>query len=337
MPEGARGMRQMAHNTCVEVLMYMSPAHSQFIMDSVAINLNASYLRFIRRNPRFSGKVSILSYSLGSILCYDLLAHQPVKDAHAVAVVAAERAQRAAQRAQRMPGKGTLRRGSRGTAGASSSGGSGVAVGVPAAAPAALPGGNKRPVLMTHRSAGLGSPSLVASHVWGSRTDLVCSDESLSPVPSRLGMDAAEDSADGTRKLPCSWFWFSMICTARFDSRLVRCVALRALDRPCDSHGVHRAPRCTTFLEPWDTRGNIRWHHRESLQKLTTVRHKHQNGKHQSPLTQGVELQVQRTVTREQVTGIQQRVRGRTTAARALAAAGLMWGQQSPRQTSWTP
>ena len=58
--------------------MYMSPSHAQNILDSVATNLNCTYLRFVRRHAEFSGRISILAYSLGSVLCYDLLAHQPV-------------------------------------------------------------------------------------------------------------------------------------------------------------------------------------------------------------------------------------------------------------------
>jgi hypothetical protein len=85
MPEGAKSIRQLAHNTCVEVLLYMSPNHAQFIIDSVATNLNSTYLRFMRRSPRYSGKVSILAYSLGSILCYDLLAHQTMPESHPAA------------------------------------------------------------------------------------------------------------------------------------------------------------------------------------------------------------------------------------------------------------
>jgi hypothetical protein len=60
MPEGARSLRQLAHNTCVEVLLYMSPTHAQYIVDSVATNLNSAYLRFIT---------------------YDLLAHQAIPEA----------------------------------------------------------------------------------------------------------------------------------------------------------------------------------------------------------------------------------------------------------------
>lgn len=79
MPEGARTFRMLAHNTCVEVLMYMSPSHAQSIVDSVANNLNTTYLKFIRRHPEFNGKFSVLAYSLGSVLCYDLLSHQHMK------------------------------------------------------------------------------------------------------------------------------------------------------------------------------------------------------------------------------------------------------------------
>lgn len=85
MPEGARTFRMLAHNTCVEVLMYMSPSHAQNIVDSVANNLNTTYLKFIRRHPEFNGKISVLAYSLGSVLCYDLLSHQPMKESSALA------------------------------------------------------------------------------------------------------------------------------------------------------------------------------------------------------------------------------------------------------------
>ena len=85
MPDGAKQYRQLAHSTFVEVLLYMSPKHAQYIVDSVATNLNSTYLRFIRRNPRYAGRMSVLAYSLGSVLCYDLLAHQAIPEEHAVA------------------------------------------------------------------------------------------------------------------------------------------------------------------------------------------------------------------------------------------------------------
>ena len=84
MPEGARNFRQLAHNTCVEVLLYMSPTHAQYIVDSVATNLNTTYLRFLHRNPEYTGKVSVLAYSLGSVITYDLLAHQAIPERNAV-------------------------------------------------------------------------------------------------------------------------------------------------------------------------------------------------------------------------------------------------------------
>ena len=84
MPEGARNFRQLAHNTCVEVLLYMSPTHAQYIVDSVATNLNTTYLRFLHRNPEYTGKVSVLAYSLGSVITYDLLSHQAIPERNAV-------------------------------------------------------------------------------------------------------------------------------------------------------------------------------------------------------------------------------------------------------------
>jgi hypothetical protein len=103
MPEGARSVRQLAHNTCVEVLLYMSPNHAQYIIDSVATNLNSAYLRFMRRNLCYVGRVSILAYSLGSILCYDLLAHQAMPEDHPAAMQLRKlvELQHQSQRAQR--------------------------------------------------------------------------------------------------------------------------------------------------------------------------------------------------------------------------------------------
>uniref|UniRef100_A0A0A9EMF7 DDHD domain-containing protein n=1 Tax=Arundo donax TaxID=35708 RepID=A0A0A9EMF7_ARUDO len=54
----------------------MSPIYCQHIIDSVSNQLNKLYMKFLKRNPGYSGKVSLYGHSLGSVLSYDILCHQ---------------------------------------------------------------------------------------------------------------------------------------------------------------------------------------------------------------------------------------------------------------------
>ncbi|KAH6812598.1 shoot gravitropism 2 [Perilla frutescens var. frutescens] len=74
--DGVRGLRTMLSATVHDVLYYMSPIHCQEIIDSVSNQLNKLYLKFLKRNPGYDGKVSIYGHSLGSVLSYDILCHQ---------------------------------------------------------------------------------------------------------------------------------------------------------------------------------------------------------------------------------------------------------------------
>ena len=47
-------------------------------MSEVASEMNRMYDIFKRRNPLFSGGVSVVGHSLGSVILFDLLSHQPV-------------------------------------------------------------------------------------------------------------------------------------------------------------------------------------------------------------------------------------------------------------------
>jgi hypothetical protein len=42
----------------------------------VSSQLNTLYLKFLKRNPGYNGKVSLFGHSLGSVLSYDILCHQ---------------------------------------------------------------------------------------------------------------------------------------------------------------------------------------------------------------------------------------------------------------------
>ncbi|XP_026455576.1 phospholipase SGR2-like isoform X2 [Papaver somniferum] len=74
--EGVRGLRFMLSATVHDVLYYMSPIYCQEIINSVSNQLNRLYLKFIKRNPGYDGKVSIYAHSLGSVLSYDILCRQ---------------------------------------------------------------------------------------------------------------------------------------------------------------------------------------------------------------------------------------------------------------------
>ncbi len=52
-PGNVKALRQMAHATVVEVLLYMSPSYRQRILDSLTDALNVLYHRFVHRNPAF--------------------------------------------------------------------------------------------------------------------------------------------------------------------------------------------------------------------------------------------------------------------------------------------
>ncbi|CAA2985724.1 phospholipase SGR2 isoform X1 [Olea europaea subsp. europaea] len=74
--DGVRGLRTMLSATVHDVLYYMSPIYCQAIIDSVSNQLNRLYLKFLKRNPGYDGKVSLYGHSLGSVLSYDILCHQ---------------------------------------------------------------------------------------------------------------------------------------------------------------------------------------------------------------------------------------------------------------------
>ncbi|KAL2901454.1 Phospholipase SGR2 [Bienertia sinuspersici] len=74
--DGVRGLRTTLSATVHDVLYYMSPIYCQEIIDSVSNQLNCLYLKFLKRNPGYDGKVSLYGHSLGSVLSYDILCHQ---------------------------------------------------------------------------------------------------------------------------------------------------------------------------------------------------------------------------------------------------------------------
>ncbi|XP_060515766.1 phospholipase DDHD2 [Cylas formicarius] len=72
-------LRDFTNGTLLDVLFYTSPMYCQTIMSSVGDELNSMFDLFKRRNPTFKGQVSLSGHSLGSVILFDLLAHQPTE------------------------------------------------------------------------------------------------------------------------------------------------------------------------------------------------------------------------------------------------------------------
>lgn len=69
-------LREFTNDTILDVLLYTSPAYCQLIVNTVAGEINRMYNIFKKRNPTFSGGVSVAGHSLGSVILFDLLMHQ---------------------------------------------------------------------------------------------------------------------------------------------------------------------------------------------------------------------------------------------------------------------
>lgn len=82
--EGVPMIRNVISDVGLDVLLYMAPEHRQSMIVAVTSELNWVYKMFKKRNPNFSGKVSIYAHSLGSLIAFDILCHQretlPVED-----------------------------------------------------------------------------------------------------------------------------------------------------------------------------------------------------------------------------------------------------------------
>ncbi|CAH1183000.1 unnamed protein product [Ceutorhynchus assimilis] len=73
-------LREFTNDTILDVLFYTSPLYSQTIISTVGDELNRVYNLFKQRNPSFNGGVSLGGHSLGSLILFDLLAHQHPED-----------------------------------------------------------------------------------------------------------------------------------------------------------------------------------------------------------------------------------------------------------------
>ncbi|CAG0920609.1 unnamed protein product [Notodromas monacha] len=70
-------LRFLINDTLLDILFYTSPVYCQHIMDRVGSEMNRMHQIFLKRNPDFKGHVSLAGHSLGSVILFDLLMHQP--------------------------------------------------------------------------------------------------------------------------------------------------------------------------------------------------------------------------------------------------------------------
>ncbi|GAA5896057.1 putative carboxylic ester hydrolase [Sporobolomyces salmoneus] len=70
-------LRSIVSGLVLDVPFYLSPAHKEKMVKAVVREANRVYRLFCKRNPNFSGKVSIIAHSLGSCIAADILSNQP--------------------------------------------------------------------------------------------------------------------------------------------------------------------------------------------------------------------------------------------------------------------
>lgn len=68
-------LRQFANDTLMDVLYFMSPEHHDMIIDIVVNEMNFVVEKF-RELTNFSGEISVVGHSLGSIITWDILDNQ---------------------------------------------------------------------------------------------------------------------------------------------------------------------------------------------------------------------------------------------------------------------
>jgi hypothetical protein len=75
LPTMAR-IRHVCNEILSDALYYFTSFHGQHLINIVCKSLNEMHAKILEKSPNFSGSISILAHSLGSVIIYDLLANQ---------------------------------------------------------------------------------------------------------------------------------------------------------------------------------------------------------------------------------------------------------------------
>ncbi|XP_034026034.1 phospholipase DDHD2 isoform X3 [Thalassophryne amazonica] len=69
-------LRHFTNDTLLDLFFYNSPTYCQTIVDTVSSEINRLHILFQQRHPEFTGAVSVVGHSLGSLILFDLLTNQ---------------------------------------------------------------------------------------------------------------------------------------------------------------------------------------------------------------------------------------------------------------------
>ncbi|EEB05201.1 phospholipase [Schizosaccharomyces japonicus yFS275] len=76
------GFRNIISDVFLDVLLYYQPSYREKILAVVVKRLNHVYRLYRENNPDFTGEVSLLGHSLGSVILFDILARQGDEGEH---------------------------------------------------------------------------------------------------------------------------------------------------------------------------------------------------------------------------------------------------------------
>lgn len=79
--DGVPAIRNLITDLALDILLYQS-AYREHIAGIVQRECNRIHQLFVRRNPTFNGKVSMIGHSLGSAILFDILCHQKEHSKH---------------------------------------------------------------------------------------------------------------------------------------------------------------------------------------------------------------------------------------------------------------
>ena len=74
--EGVPAVRNIVTDLALDILLYDSSAYKEHITSNVLDECNRIYHLFMKRNPNFNGKISLIGHSLGSAIMFDILCRQ---------------------------------------------------------------------------------------------------------------------------------------------------------------------------------------------------------------------------------------------------------------------
>ncbi|KAG7476851.1 hypothetical protein MATL_G00087200 [Megalops atlanticus] len=69
-------LRHFSNDTLLDLFYYSSPTYCQNIVNTIVSEINRLHCVFLQRHPHFTGAVSLVGHSLGSLILFDLLTNQ---------------------------------------------------------------------------------------------------------------------------------------------------------------------------------------------------------------------------------------------------------------------